>query len=148
MSGQSVVPEDRCAALEALTNALLRAAKDGIASNRFRPDRFSVVRHTVSMTSGDLPSGGLIAYSDRPAWLNASMALINEMSKMPEYAAAEQLFGKGFEMAVQPLVPAALEGLLDSTASREAIFAEILPVLVGSDPPIALLGFLLTDRTP
>jgi Apea-like HEPN len=148
MSGESVVPEDRRAALEGLAKALLRAAKDGIAGGRFHPDRFSVVRRTVSMSSGGSPTGGSTAYSDRPAWLNASAALINEMSRMPEYAAAAQAFGKGFEMAVQPLAPAALEGLLDSTASREDILAEIMPALEGSDPPIALLADVMGLKPP
>ena len=149
MSGESVVPEDRRAALEALANALVRAAKDGFVSNRFRPDRFSVVRCTVSMPSGDSPSrSSTMSYLDRPAWHNTSLALIQEMSRMPEYAAAEQLFGKGFEIAVQPLVLAALEGLLDSMASRGASFAELLPVLVGSDPPIALLADMMGLKPP
>jgi hypothetical protein len=149
MSGESVVLEDRRAALEALVNALVRAAKDGIASNRFRLERFPVVRRTVSMPSGDSTRrNSTMAYVDRPAWFSAWMTLINEMSEMPEYAAAEQLFGKGFKIAVQPLVLAALEGLLDSTASRETIFAEILPELVGSDPPIVLLADMRGLKPP
>lgn len=149
MSGESVVPEDRRAVLEALATALAHAAKDGIASNRFRPEGFSVVRRTVSMPSGDSTSrSATMAYLNRPAWHNASLALIQEMSRMPEYAVAEQLFGKGFEMAVQPLVLAALYGLLDSTASREVIFAELLPVLVGSDPPIAFLADIMGLKPP
>jgi hypothetical protein len=149
MPEDSVVPEDRRAALEAFADALVRAAKDGIASNRYRPDRFSVVRRTVSIPNDDSTRrNSTMSYVDRPAWLSASMSLTHETSKMPEYAAAERLFGKGFEMTVQPLVPAALEGLLDSPASREAIFTQILPVLVGSDPPIALLADMMGLKPP
>lgn len=75
------------------------------------------------------------------------MALIQEMWRMPEYAAAEQIFGRSVE-AVQRLAPAALEGLLDSPASREAIFAEILPVLEGSDAPITLLADVMSLKPP
>jgi hypothetical protein len=58
-------------------------AKDGVVNNRFQPDRFPVARRTVvSMTTGDAPShNSTISYFDRPAWNNASMALIQAIAR-------------------------------------------------------------------